>query len=132
MVIARESQSAPRIQALATALPPYYVDQPTLTAALSALWQDNPAQVARFERIQRALGIRGRYLPLRLDEYAQLDSFAKCNDAWLRLAPDLAERAVRAALDGAGAPLAEPVLLAKSRHQSSPHCRRQRFFLQCP
>src|SRR5271163_5332943 len=55
MVIRGESESAPCIQAIATALPPYYVDQPTLTAALSALWQDNPAHVARFERIQRAL-----------------------------------------------------------------------------
>ncbi|MGH7881040.1 MAG: type III polyketide synthase, partial [Candidatus Binataceae bacterium] len=102
MAIVKAQEMAPRIQSVATALPPYYVDQPTLTAALSRLWRDCPAHLARFERIQRALGVRGRYLPLPLDEYMPLDSFAKCNDAWLRLAPDLAERAVRAALDNAG------------------------------
>jgi alkylresorcinol/alkylpyrone synthase len=101
MVMMGENELAPGIQAIGTALPPYYVDQGTLTAALGALSRDNPVQVAHFERIQRALRIRGRYLPRALDEYAELDSFAKCNDAWLGLAPDLAERAVREALDKA-------------------------------
>jgi alkylresorcinol/alkylpyrone synthase len=92
---------APTIQAVGTALPPHYVEQATLTAALGELWKHSPANAARFQRIQQSLGIRGRYLPMQLDEYRALDSFAKCNDAWLRHAPDLAEQAVRAALERA-------------------------------
>ena len=58
--------------------------------------------VARFDRLQRALGIKGRYLALPMSEYYGLDSFAKGNEAWLRVAPELAEAAARKALDRAG------------------------------
>jgi alkylresorcinol/alkylpyrone synthase len=98
---ATADQFAPTIQAVGTALPPHYVEQATLTAALGELWRHSPANAARFQRIQQSLGIRGRYLPMPLDEFRTLDSFAKCNDAWIRHAPDLAERAARAALERA-------------------------------
>jgi alkylresorcinol/alkylpyrone synthase len=57
--------------------------------------------VSRFDRLQRALGIRGRYLALPMRDYYALDSFAKANNAWLRVAPELAEAAARKALDRA-------------------------------
>ena len=58
--------------------------------------------VTRFDRLQGALGIKGRYLALPMSDYYGLDSFAKGNDAWLRVAPELAESAARKALDRAG------------------------------
>ncbi len=58
--------------------------------------------VSRFDRLQGALGIQGRYLALPMLDYYPLDSFAKGNDAWLRVAPELAERASRTALERAG------------------------------
>jgi alkylresorcinol/alkylpyrone synthase len=96
------SEPRPAIKAVASALPPHYMDQETLTAALRQLWTRNGFSSSHFDRIQRALGISGRYLPLTIDEYVGLDSFAKCNDAWLRHAPKLAEAAARDALARAG------------------------------
>ena len=58
--------------------------------------------VSRFDRLQGALGIQGRYLALPMRDYYPLDSFAKGNDAWLRVAPELAEAASRKALERAG------------------------------
>jgi alkylresorcinol/alkylpyrone synthase len=58
--------------------------------------------VSRFDRLQGALGIQGRYLALPMRDYYALDSFAKGNDAWLRVAPELAEAASRKALTRAG------------------------------
>lgn len=99
---ARESlRSGCAIRSGATALPSYYVSQAVLTAALGELWRDTGCNAARFARIQEALGVEGRYLSLPLKEYSKLDSFAKCNDAWLQLAPELAESAIRKALDRA-------------------------------
>ncbi len=89
------------IRSGATALPSNYVSQTILTAALGELWRGTGYNVARFAKIQKALGIEGRYLSLPLEGYRKLDSFAKCNDAWLQLAPELAESAIRTALDRA-------------------------------
>jgi alkylresorcinol/alkylpyrone synthase len=101
MDTSRADAFAPRIGAIAGALPSHYVDQATLTAALGELWHHSPANAARFQRIQQALGIRGRYLPMPLEDYQALDSFAKSNDAWIRHAPALAQRAAQVALERA-------------------------------
>jgi alkylresorcinol/alkylpyrone synthase len=89
------------IRSGATALPSNYVSQAVLTATLRELWRDTGCNAARFARIQEALGVEGRYLSLPLEEYRKLDSFAKCNDTWLQIAPELAESAIRKALDRA-------------------------------
>lgn len=96
------SRTAPAIRAVASALPPHYVEQAALTAALRELWAQRNGDARLFDRIQRSLGITGRYLPLPLDDYRRLNSFAQCNDAWLRLAPELGETAARSALARAG------------------------------
>ena len=57
--------------------------------------------VSRFDRLQGALGIQGRYLALPMRDYYAIDSFANGNDAWLRVAPELAETASRKALQRA-------------------------------
>jgi alkylresorcinol/alkylpyrone synthase len=92
----------PRIRAVATALPPHHADQETLIAALRELWARKHHNVERFETLQRAVGVEGRHLALPIDEYRALDSFAKANAAWNRVALDVGERAVRDALDRAG------------------------------
>jgi alkylresorcinol/alkylpyrone synthase len=96
------SCTPPAICAVAAALPPHYVEQAALTAALRELWAERNGDARLFDRIQRSLGITGRYLPLPIDDYRRLNSFAQCNDAWLRLAPELAETAARTALARAG------------------------------
>jgi alkylresorcinol/alkylpyrone synthase len=93
---------APYIAAAGTALPQNYVSQEELTAALRELWRARYGDVTRFDRLQGALGIEGRYLALPMRDYYAIDSFGKGNDAWLRIAPELAEAAARRALERAG------------------------------
>jgi alkylresorcinol/alkylpyrone synthase len=95
-------QHAPHIGVVGTALPENYVSQEELTGALRQLWMQRYGDVSRFDRLQGALGIQGRYLALPMAEYYALDSFAKGNDAWLRIAPEMAEQASRKALERAG------------------------------
>src|ERR1700722_17985712 len=95
-------QSAPFISGVGTALPENYVSQEELTGALRQLWMQRYGDVSRFDRLQGALGIQGRYLALPMRDYYAIDSFANGNDAWLRVAPEIAETASRKALDRAG------------------------------
>lgn len=95
-------QHSPHISGAGTALPENYVSQEELTAALRQLWVQRYGDASRFDRLHGALGIQGRYLALPMLDYYGIDSFAKGNDAWLRIAPELAERASRLALERAG------------------------------
>src|SRR6202162_5612224 len=93
---------SPYIGAVGTALPGNYASQEELTAALRQLWMQRYGDVSRFDRLQGALGIQGRYLALPMRDYYAIDSFANGNDAWLRVAPEVAEAASRRALERAG------------------------------
>src|ERR1700674_1098275 len=95
------------LASVGTALPPNYVAQEELTSALREVWTRKHSDSSRFDRIQSALGITGRHIALPMQEYYPLDSLAKCNDAWLRVAPELAEAATRDALTRAGLEPAE-------------------------
>jgi alkylresorcinol/alkylpyrone synthase len=94
--------SAPNIRGVGTALPENYVSQEELTAALRQLWMQRYGDASRFDRLQGALGIKGRYLALPMADYYGIDSFARGNEAWLRVAPELAEAASRKAMERAG------------------------------
>jgi alkylresorcinol/alkylpyrone synthase len=94
--------AAPRVSAVGRALPGHYLDQEQLIAALRGLWAARHYNVERLEDLHRAVQVSGRYLALPLEGYARLDSFARCNDAWIGAAQDLGEAAVRDALARAG------------------------------
>jgi alkylresorcinol/alkylpyrone synthase len=101
---------APTLRAIGRALPEHYYRTDTLAQALWSAWATapdapkNPAhERARFERIHRSAGVRGRHLALPLEAYAELQgSFAASNAAWTRAATDLGTEAVVAALATAG------------------------------
>ncbi len=93
--------ASPYLAAIGTALPPNYVAQERLTAALREVWARKHASTERFDRIQAALGVGGRSLALPFEDYP-LPSFAAANDAWLRVAPELGAAAAREALERAG------------------------------
>ncbi len=92
----------PAILSVGRALPPNYVDQETLIAALSAYWGERHFNVGRLADVHRAARVGGRHLALPLAEYAAIDSFGKANDAFIRVGADVGEAAVRAGLAGAG------------------------------
>lgn len=92
----------PAILSIGRALPTNYVDQETLTAALSAAWAEQHYNAERLDQIHRATLVSGRHLALPIDEYAGLGGLRKRSDAWLRVALDVGERAVRDGLARAG------------------------------
>jgi len=71
-----------------------------LLAAFQQLWRERPTR-ARLERFHKGVLVGGRYLALPMQAYAALRSFTDCNDAYIRCALDLGERAVRTALEKA-------------------------------
>jgi alkylresorcinol/alkylpyrone synthase len=92
------------VAAVGRALPEHYYDQETLLAAFRAAWGPRFHNPARLEQIHRAVLVGGRHLALPLEEYPRLNSFTAANDAWVRCATDLGERALRDALARAGLP----------------------------
>jgi alkylresorcinol/alkylpyrone synthase len=92
----------PAILSVGRALPPNFVDQETLIAALSAYWGERHFNVGRLADVHRATQVGGRHLALPLAEYPSLDTFAKCNDAFIRVGADVGEAAVRDGLARAG------------------------------
>src|SRR5512133_2273095 len=92
----------PAILSVGRALPPNYVDQETLIAALTAYWSAKHHNPERLADVHRAAQVGGRHLALPLAEYPALDSFRKTNDAFIRVGTDLGEAAIRSALDAAG------------------------------
>lgn len=92
----------PRIAATATALPAHYASQDDILAALRDYWGAAHFNVDRLEDLHRSTQVTGRHLALPLAEYPALNTFAKRNDAWIRVATDLAEQVAADALRAAG------------------------------
>jgi alkylresorcinol/alkylpyrone synthase len=92
----------PRLRAVGTALPEHYVDQETLMAAFREAWEAKGGNPRVIDRMHQAVQVAGRYLSIPMADYYGLDSFAKSNQAWARVAPEVGRRAVEAALSQAG------------------------------
>lgn len=96
-----DEQGAPVIGAVGRSLPPNHYDQERLIAAFRSLWAERHHNAARVEQLHEAVGVRGRHLALRLEEYAELTDFGAANDAFIRVGTDVGAAAVRDALDQA-------------------------------
>jgi alkylresorcinol/alkylpyrone synthase len=96
------SAGAPAVRSVGRALPEHYADQETLIAVLRSHWEKKHFNLDRLEELHRAVQVKGRHLALPLSEYPALDTFGKCNDAWIRVALDIGERAIRDGLSRAG------------------------------
>jgi len=91
-----------RIAAVGHAFPPHFYDQETLIGAFRDLWGRRHYNLERLDRLHRNVMVGSRHLALPLDAYAGLDTWGKANDAWIRVAQEVGEAAVRTALDKAG------------------------------
>jgi len=91
-----------RIAAVAPVLPVYVYSQSEITAELAPLITSVPARQAVIERMHAASGIGTRHTALPLERYRELGTFRETNDLFIEVATDLAERALRAALEEAG------------------------------
>lgn len=90
-----------RIAAVGKALPPHFYDQDTLLAALRRRWADRMFNLERLERLHRNVLVGGRHLALPIEEYDQLTTWGKANDAWIRVAQEVGAAAVTSALEQA-------------------------------
>ena len=87
---------APAITAAAVELPPHRHSQDEVVATLvDTVGPD-------FLRFAASSGVGTRQLALPLDRYPELTGFTEANAAYLDVAMDLGERAIRKALDAAG------------------------------
>src|SRR5262245_10411439 len=96
-----------RIAGIATAFPPQYYDQETLVAALRRIWSRRYSNLDRLEGLHRRVLVGGRHLALPLEQYEELDTWGKANDAWIRVAQEIGEQAVRQGLAAAGVRVAD-------------------------
>jgi alkylresorcinol/alkylpyrone synthase len=91
-----------RIAAVGAAFPPNFYDQETLLAAFRLHWASRHYNLDRLEALHRNVLVGGRHLALPLEQYPGLSGFGAANDAWIRVALDVGEAAVRNALAAAG------------------------------
>jgi len=100
--VASSTALDPEISAVGLALPPNYLEQEVLTAALREHWTRKYGNSRRLDEFHRAVRVNGRHLALPMSEYPALDTFAKSNQAWGKAAVEVGAAAVRGALSKAG------------------------------
>jgi alkylresorcinol/alkylpyrone synthase len=91
-----------KIAAAASAFPEHYYPQKFLLEALSAYWGDELRNPQVLARLHRNVGVEGRHLALPAEQYLDLKSWGQANDAWIRVAVELGEKALSSALTQAG------------------------------
>lgn len=96
------NQTVPRVAAVSRAFPPHYYDQDTLIRAFRDAWGQQHYNLDRLEALHRHVLVGGRHLALPLEDYATLTTWGKANNAWIRVAQDVGQRAVADALAKAG------------------------------
>jgi alkylresorcinol/alkylpyrone synthase len=87
---------------VAPVLAEHRYSQSEITATIGPLLTSSPARRAVLDRFHAASGVSTRHLVLPLEKYAGLTSFDQANDLFVALGSELAERAVRQALQRAG------------------------------
>jgi alkylresorcinol/alkylpyrone synthase len=90
------------IAAVGRAFPPNYYDQDALLAAFRTHWATRHFNLDRLEALHRNVLVGGRHLALPMEAYAGLSGFGAANDAWIAVAQEVGEAAVRTALGDAG------------------------------
>lgn len=91
-----------RIASIGSALPPHFYDQETLLAAFRGHWAKRHHNLDRLEALHRNVLVGGRHLALPMEEYDKLKTWGDANDAWIRVAQEVGEVAIRRALEKAG------------------------------
>jgi alkylresorcinol/alkylpyrone synthase len=81
-----------------TAFPEHYYSQREFLDALLPYWSQDVKVASIIERLHLRTGVDGRYFSRPLTDYLALDTWGKCNDAWIEVAVDLGERAIDCAV----------------------------------
>jgi len=91
-----------KIASVGRALPEHRYDQADITAALQTMLDAPDELRRRIDVLHGRVRVGQRHLALPLEAYAGLATFGQANDAWIRCATELGERAIEDALARAG------------------------------
>src|SRR6266404_5263133 len=91
-----------RIAGVASAFPKNYYRQEVIREALKRNWAGTLGKPQLLDRLHASVGVNGRYLALPIEQYEQLDTWGKNNDAWIRCAQELGRLALCRVLSHAG------------------------------
>lgn len=94
--------TAPAIAAVGVALPPHRYQQQEILQAVQQIWREHAAEIRRLGSLHEHTLVDARHFALPLEQYAELTSFGRANDAWIRVARELGARAITDALAQAG------------------------------
>ncbi len=87
---------------MAAALPEHAYAQADITAMLAPMIAPDPSKRALLHRLHEGARVDRRHLIMPIDEYREPQTFTQTNGRFVEAATDLAERAVRTALEQAG------------------------------
>lgn len=96
-----------RITGVATAFPPNRYRQQEIFAALGRNWSGKLDKPQVLERLHSRVGVETRHLALTIPEYENMTTWGQANDAWIRVAEEIGEKALCRALHRAGISAAE-------------------------
>jgi alkylresorcinol/alkylpyrone synthase len=88
--------TTPRVASVAVEFPPHHHGQQETVTTLAGFAGED------FWRFAESSGVRARHHALPLHRYAELSGFTEANDAFIDVAVELGERALRSALNKAG------------------------------
>ncbi len=91
-----------KIASVGAAFPPQYYSQERLLEEFKRAWSPQLYNQGRLEALHKNVLVGGRHLALPLEEYSNLEGWGQSNDAWIRVAQDVGEQAIRRALTQAG------------------------------
>ncbi|MGH8104511.1 MAG: type III polyketide synthase [bacterium] len=90
------------IAEISTSFPNHYYRQDEIMASLAKGWNGRGVHLAVLNRLHDHMQVDGRYLALPLEAYWGLNGFGAHNDAWVRVAADVGESALRSLFSIAG------------------------------
>lgn len=91
-----------KIASVGAAFPPQYYSQERLLEEFKRAWSPQLYNQDRLEALHKNVMVGGRHLALPIEEYSNLEGWGQSNDAWIRVAQDVGEQAIRRALTQAG------------------------------
>ncbi|MEC7985808.1 MAG: 3-oxoacyl-[acyl-carrier-protein] synthase III C-terminal domain-containing protein [Myxococcota bacterium] len=90
-----------KILSISKAHPENYYTQEVLLSEFKKVWAQKHHNPSRVERLHKAVSVGGRYLALKREEYYEIENFTQSNDHFIRVATEVGEKAIRAALNKA-------------------------------
>lgn len=91
-----------RIASVASAFPKHYYKHDVVVQALKHEWSNALPNVDILDRLDESMKVEGRFTVEPIEFYQDMHTWGQANDAWIKHALDLGEKAVCRALQKAG------------------------------